>query len=562
MDSDDEYHPQGSDDNDSDILPEISIPSLTPTKSKRNAGSLDEQGQGSTPKRYLGSPPPLIRANCITMPDVSPAKAITKKEVTQSVRDTQKLAMKVQRLNEECVKQEERNKIDSMIKDVLVKGGIVGLEEERQQKLLEEAKEANKPDPSDLQDDIDLLQLPSMMPEGIPFFVNPPDPMCLLDPPPLVPTAEESKLEELLRNADHPQLNELIQGDMVAFWYKSHRCPSAVMEWLLRVACLFNDAQLSSSACRTLCSLMTSSMDHLWELNLRSLQEIVQQLGGVVTVPRNEEDSQPHETLEKQSLIPVSTPGSSQRIQLLRNLAVIVCCFFQSKQITLTSDEVLKYLNLLLNILLDPLVLCKPLECNVVSALDAFVSSVPEGLLKPAIISSVSSLLPSISNLWDKMYIAHMLALTSICWKTLRRVFCLACLKKFVDKKSEDERRYLAERKLPDIAELSLEELCTESLSKVLCSFVVIFNAEYIVSMHFEGFYPLFQVFWVASKLIKYDSCPQEEIRELLDEIYHLSGRVRDTLNSVWPTVFKDLLTRIINTVNPGNSLVEECLSS
>ena len=563
MESEDEYQPQKSDD-DTESLPEISLPSLTPTKSKKSADSTNKRTPQNSTENPPRKPPPLLKMDLSSVETLSPIKSITKKEASHHVRETQKLVKKVERLNEECAKQLELNKMDNEIRDVLRKGGIVGLEEERQEKNQKEAEESSKASPDDSSDEFSSLGLPSMEPKGIPYFTNSPDLMCSLDPPPLTPNANESKLEELLRDADHPQLNELIQGDMIAFWYRNHACPPAVMEWLLKVACLFNDVQLSRCACRTLCSLLSSNADNAWQLSLQSIETIVHQLGSSDSVHDDIECG--HSQKKVGELVEESDNGYSGRhtssiAQQLRNMLVILRCSFESRPIRLKPDEIFDFVRIFLRIAVDPLVLCKPLECDVVSALDVFLSTVPEDTLGPAIFSAVSSLLVSLSDPWDKMYIAQMLILTSYCRKTLLRAFCLGCLRNFVGKKSEDERKYLVEGKLFNIAELSLEELCNTGLSVVLLSFIVIFSQEYLASLHFEGFYPLFQVVWVTARLLKDEPCQPTELQEVYSELHHLSGRVKDFPNSIWPSLFKDLLSRIMNTVKPSSSLFEECIA-
>ena len=559
MDSEDEYEPQKSDD-DTESLPEIRLASLTPTKSKRSADSTNNRTPQNSTENPPRKPPPLLKVD----ETLSPIKMITKKEASHHVRETQKLVKKVERLNEECAKQLELNKMDNEIRDVLRKGGIVGLEEERQEKNQKEAEESNKASLDDSNDEFSSLGLPSMEPKGIPYFTNSPDLMCSLDPPSLGPNARESKLEELLRDADHPQLNELIQGDMIAFWYRNHTCPPAVMEWLLRVACLFNDVQLSRCACRTLCSLLSNDVNNAWQLSLQSIETIVNRLGSADSVHDDNECGQSQKKGGEQ--VEGSNNGYSGRhtisiAQQLKNMLVILRCFFESRPVRLKPDEIFSFVHIFLRIAVDPLVLCKPLEFDAVSALDVFLSTVPEDALRPAIFSAVSSLLLLLFDPWDKMYIAQMLILTSYCRKTLLRAFCLGCLRNFVDKKSEDERKYLVEGKLFDITELSLEELCSTGLSAVLLSFIVIFRQEYLASLHFEGFYPLFQVVWVTARLLKDEPCRPTELQEVHSELHHLSGRVKDFPNSIWPSLFKDLLSRIMHTVKPSSSLFEECIA-
>lgn len=561
-----EYRIESSDD-DSSTLPEVKLPSLTP---KTEDKSEVRQGPTQNERRDTGvtahRPPPLVHFASL-LPSPSPTKPISEKNVAQKVRKTEQWFKKVKRLNTAYKKQQMSSKIDEDIHAFLKKGGIVAMEEQRRKEVEMEDQISQSLDMSEAvtATEVSSASLPTMDPEAVPLFTAPPVLMHLIDPPDLPqPSSSPPSLEHLLLQASHPELSEMVQGEMVSFWYSTHPCPTAVQEWLIRVSCLCSDTQLASAACRTLCRIATtransSSGDSasvgdptsIGSATVRTLlTEILQLLGARF---KGVQSFKPLTCVQHEDDALTSAPCIDQQ---LRNFAVIVNCYCSTEHLILDGDTNASLVEILLRVLMDPKVLGTPLERDMMIALDSVVSGISEETLS-LVTSCVEHYLTQLPCFWQRSYLAQVLVLATHCRRHLAPAFCLACLKDFASLLQAPEHHQPNPAQTPcSVNDFTLEHLKqpTQALH-LIETFLCCLSSIPVVQLRFEELYPVFRVVSIMlSVLVAEHANPLLDPRR--DGVYvrlcRLSSRIRDAPSTIWPSMFKDLLKRIMNQVKPS----------
>ena len=434
-DSEEEYRPVGSDDDDS-ALPEVTFPSMTNNR-EHNPGVRQPSTQNgrrntaicTTPPR----PPSLVHFAALE-PSPSPSKEITEEEAKAKVERTEQWAKRVKQLNTKCKKQLKSSKIDKDIHSFIESGGIVAMEEERRKQVEKENQmsQSTEKQDSDMATNMASFAVPAMEPEPIPLFVVPPDLIHLIEPPDLPKPSSAPSLEQLIVQAGHPELSEMIQGGMISFWFSTRPCPAVVQEWLVKVACLCSDTQLARAACRALCRIVPTCSDSsggdsaTGDASARSakmkalLMEILQLLGA--RFDRAVSCESLNCAQQGGDALATAPPCIDQQ---LRNLAIIVSCYCSNSHL-LDDAAKISLVEALLKVLLDPNVLSTPLERDVIMAMDSVVSSISMENLH-MVISHVESGLVYLPSPWQRSHLAQVLALSTHCRLHLAPAFCLAC---------------------------------------------------------------------------------------------------------------------------------------
>ena len=563
-----EYRIESSDD-DSSTLPEVKLPSLTPkTEEDRSEVKLKQgpsQNKRRDPAVSAPHPPPLVHFASL-LPSPSPTKPITEKEVAQKVRKTEQWFKKVRRLNTAYKKQQMSSKIDEDIHAFLKRGGIVAMEEQRRKKVEMEDQISQSTDMSEdvTAAEVPSASLPTMDPEAVPLFAAPPVLIHLIDPPDLPqPSSSAPSLEHLFLQAGHPELSEMVQGGMVSFWYSTRPCPTAVQEWLIRVSCLCSDTRLASAACRTLCRIATTRANRscgdsasvgestsIKSATVRTLlTEILQLLGARFKGVRS---FKPLNCVQHEGDALASAPGIDQQ---LRNFALIVNCYCSTEHLMLDGDTKASLVEILLRVLMDPKVLSTPLERDMIIALDSVVSGISEETLS-LVTSCVERYLTQLPCFWQRSYLAQVLVLATHCRRHLAPAFCLACLKDFASHLRVRERQFNPAQSPCSVDDFTLEHLKqpTQALN-LIETFLCCLSSIPVVELKFEELYPVFRVMSIMISVLV-----AEHANPLLDpqrdgvyaQLCRLSSRIRDAPSSVWPSMFKDLLKRIMNQVKPS----------
>lgn len=557
-DSEEEHRPVGSDDDDS-TLPEVTLHQSgvrrPPTQNgRRNTTTC------TTPPR----PPPLVHYVTLA-PTPSPSKEITDEEAARKLRKTEQWAKKVKQLNTKCKKQLKTSKIDEDIHSFLSVGGIVAMEQERREQVEKENQESQSTEMHDADTATMMASLgvPTMEPEPIPLFVAPPDLIHLIEPPALPqPSSSAPSLEQLIVQAGHPELSEMIQGGMVSFWFSTRPCPAVVQEWLVRVACLCSDTQLARAACRALCRIVPTCSDSSGgdsasgvgsggSVKMKALlMEILQLLGarfdGAVSLD-------PLNCAQQEDDVPATTHPCID--QQLRNLAVIVSCYCSHSHI-LDDPAKVSLVEVLLKVLLDPKVLGTPLERDMTMAMDSAVSTISKENLH-LVTSHVERDLVRLPSHWQRNHLAQVLALSTHCRLHLAPAFCLACLQDFASNLPAPEAHQPGTAQAPsDVGRFTLEHLQQPKQAlKLIETFVRCFSRIPIVQLKVEELYPVFGVLSIMIAVVVSDrSDPSLDPRRqgVYEQLCCLSSRIRDIPSSVWPTLFKDLLKRIMDQVKPS----------
>lgn len=550
---DEDYRVVSSDD-DNSTLPEVKFSSTT-SKNEDKSGVRRAPTQNGVTAPL---PPPLVHFSSL-VPSPSPTKAISEEEVAQKVRRTEQWSKKVKRLNTTFKKQQMSSEVDEEIISFIRGGGIVAREEQRRKQVEMEDQASQS---IEISEGDDATEMPTMNPEAIPLFTAPPVLLHLIDPPDLPqPSSSAPSLEQLLMQAGHPELSEMIQGGMVSFWFSTRPCPTAVQEWLIRVACLCSDTQLARAACRSLCRIVSTSADGRGVDSASGessaglvpmktlLTEILQLLGARF---KGIQSFKPLNCVQPDDDALFSAPCIDQH---LRNFAVIVSCFCSSGHL-LSDDAKASLVEMLLRVLMDPKVLSTPLERDMMVALDSVVSNISEETVCLAT-SYVEQYLTQLPCFRQRSYLAQMLALAAYCRLHLAPAFCLACLKDFASQLHVPE----SHQSNPDQAPCSISHFTLEHLKQptqalnLIETFVRCFASIPVAQLKFDELYPVFRVMSIMITVTVTDrTVPILDPRRdgVHVQLCRLSSRIKDTPSTIWPTMFKDLLKRIMDQVKPS----------
>lgn len=564
-DHEEEYRIVSSDD-DNSTLPEVNLPSLTPKredKSGMRRAPTQDGRRDTTAPMTAPRPPPLVHFAAV-VPSPSPTKPISEEEVAQKVQRTEQWFQKVRRLNTSHKKQLKSSKIDEDLHSFLRGGGIIAMEEQRREQveMEDQTSQSTELPEADGATEVPSLTLPTMNPQAVPLFTAPPVLLHLIDPPELPqPSSSAPSLEQLLVQAGHPELSEMVQGGMVTFWFSTRPCPTAMQEWLVRVSCLCSDSQLARAACRSLCTIVSTCTNNS-SGNTASgessngsvmvktlLMEILQLLGARFKGIRS---FKPINCVQHEGDVPASTPCIGQQ---LRNFALIVKCYCSSGRL-LDDDAKASLVEVLLQVLLDPKVLSTPLERDMMIALDSVVSSTSEESLH-LVTSYVEHYLIQLPCPWQRSYLAQVLALSTHSRLHLVPAFCLACLKDFASKLCIPESHGPNSSQAPcSVSQFTVEHLKQPKQALNLIEmFIHCFSSIPVAQLKFDELYPVFLVLSIMTAVAVTD-CAVPFLDPRRDGVHiqlsRLSSRIKDTPSSVWPTLFKDLLKRIMDQIKPS----------
>lgn len=565
-----------SSDEDNSTLPEVNLPSLTPKKEDKSGVRRAPTQNGrretmaATATTTAPRPPPLVHFAAV-VPSPSPTKPITEEEVAQKVQRTEQWLKKVRRLNATHKKQLKSSKIDEDLHSFLRGGGIVAMEEQRREQveMEDQTSQSTEMPEADGATEVPSPALPSMNPQAVPLFTAPPVLLHLIDPPDLSqPSSSAPSLEQLLVQAGHPELSEMIQGGMVSFWFSTRPCPTAMQEWLVRVSCLCSDTQLARAACRSLCRIVSTCVDNSsgnsasgessnGSVMMKTLLiEILQLLGARFKGIRS---FKPINCVQHEGDALASTPCIGQQ---LRNFAVIVNCYCSSGRL-LDDDAKASLVEVLLQVLLDPNVLSTPLERDIMIALDSVVSSISEESLH-LVTSYVEHYFVQLPCPWQRSHLAQVLALPTHCRLHLAPASCLACLKDFASKLHMPDSHEPNPSQVPcSVGHFTVEHLKQPKQALNLIEmFIRCFSSIPVAQLKFDELYPVFRVVSILTTVAVTDrAAPFLDPRRdgVHVQLCRLSSRIKDTPSSVWPTLFKDLLKRIMDQVKP--SVTSYCYS-
>ena len=326
--------PEDSDEDD-ELLKKVVFPSPEKEKAK------------FFPSLHVSTSTPAQHNGSHDLSGLSPSPAYPmlreEKQLLEQQKAIQRIMKHAQSNIHHCTKQKE---LDTQVHVLKKAGGVLGLA-----KRLEERNQDSDSSDSDAtssmhdQKESDVSELDwRTTPPGLPFFTLPAQFLEELSPPYIPDCTSLNPLESSMLQGNACTLSEAIQGGWLTIFFKSKPCPLVVLEWLWEVACLSQAEKLRHAAFKCLSALVPN--EHRFS-RMTNISRVLAKLGASISSSGCPPGCSDNSSSAR------STQLLTDAVLKIANLVNLPCLQCQP---CYSEDEVVKLLEILLRLSLDPLV--------------------------------------------------------------------------------------------------------------------------------------------------------------------------------------------------------------